>query len=341
MIRNNMHAIQVPQPNGPFEIIERDIPEPGAGQVRIKVQACGICHSDSLVKEGSFPGTEYPRVPGHEVAGIIEAAGEDVTEWKLGQRVGVGMYGGQCGHCESCRGGDISACSETRLTGITYDGGYADYMIASAKALALIPDELSAIEAAPMMCAGNATFTALRNSGAHVGDVVAILGVGGLGHLGIQFAARMGFKTIAIARRKDKEEMVKRLGAILYIDSESQNAVEELTKLGGAKVILGTVPSGKAMSAVLGGLGVNGKLIVIGASNELLQVPINPLLSGRQSIQGWSSGTSIDSQDTLSFSALSGVRSMNEIFPLERASEAYGLMMSGKARFRAVLTTGH
>ena len=341
MIRNNMHAIQVPQPNGPFEIVERDIPEPGAAQVRIKVQACGICHTDSLVKEGSFPGTEYPRVPGHEVAGIIEAVGEDVTEWKPGQRVGVGMYGGQCGHCESCRGGDISRCSETRLTGITYDGGYADYMIASAKALALIPDGLSAIEAAPMMCAGNATFTALRNSGARVGDVVAILGVGGLGHLGIQFAARMGFKTIAIARRKDKEEMVKRLGAILYIDSESQNAVEELAKMGGAKVILGTVPSGNAMSAVLGGLGVNGKLIVIGASNELLQVPINPLLSGRQSIQGWSSGTSIDSQDTLSFSAHSGVRSMNQIFPLERASEAYELMMSGKARFRAVLTTGH
>ena len=340
MIKNNMHAIQVPQPNGPFEIVERDIPEPGAAQVRIKVQACGICHTDSLVKEGSFPGTEYPRVPGHEIAGVIDAVGSEVTRWKKGQRVGVGMYGGQCGHCESCRGGDISACSETRLTGITYDGGYADYMIASAKALALIPDGLSAIEAAPMMCAGNATFTALRNSGARVGDVVAILGVGGLGHLGIQFAARMGFKTIAIARRKDKEEMVKRLGAIQYIDSESQNTVEELAKLGGAKVILGTVPSGKAMSAVLGGLGVNGKLIVIGASNELLQVPINPLLSGRQSIQGWSSGTSIDSQDTLSFSAHSGVRSMNEIFPLERASEAYGLMMSGKARFRAVLTTG-
>src|SRR5918995_4122827 len=266
MIKNNMHVIQIPQPNGPFEIVERDIPEPGAAQVRIKVQACGICHTDSLVKEGSFPGTEYPRVPGHEVAGIIEAVGEEVTEWKPGQRVGVGMYGGQCGHCESCRGGDISGCNETRLTGITYDGGYADYMIASAKALALIPDGLSAIEAAPMMCAGNATFTALRNSGARVGDVVAILGVGGLGHLGIQFAAKMGFKTIAIARGKDKEEMARKLGAIHYLDSQSQNVVEELAKMEGAKVILGTVPNAKAMSAVLGGLSANGKLMIIGAS---------------------------------------------------------------------------
>src|ERR671918_1532525 len=250
------------------------------------------------------------------------------------------MYGGQCGHCESCRGGDISACSETRLTGITYDGGYADYMIASAKALALIPDDLSAIEAAPMMCAGNATFTALRNSGARVGDIVAILGIGGLGHLGVQYAAKMGFNTVAIGRGMDEEELVKKLGARRYIDSRSENAVEELTKLGGAKVILATVPSGKAMSRVLGGLAVNGKLIVIGASNELLQVPPNFLLSGRRSIVGWPSGTSMDSQDTLSFNVLSGVRSMNEVFPLERATAAYDLMMSGKARFRAVLTTG-
>jgi D-arabinose 1-dehydrogenase-like Zn-dependent alcohol dehydrogenase len=331
-------SVTVSKPNGPFEIVERDIPEPAAAQARIKVQACGICHSDSLMKEGLFPGIQYPRVPGHEVAGIIDAVGEGVTEWKAGQRVGVGWHGGQCGHCESCRRGDFFACRYAQTTGFTYDGGYADYMIASGGALALIPEQLSAIEAAPLMCAGITTYNALRNSGARVGDVVAILGVGGLGHLGIQFAAKMGFKTIAIARGKDKEDMVKKLGATHYIDSESQNAAEELVKLGGAKVILATVPSGKAMSTVLGGLGVNGKLIVIGASDEPLQVPINPLLFGRQSIMGWASGSSIDSQDTLTFSALSGVRSMNEVFPLERASEAYELMMSGKARFRAVLT---
>jgi D-arabinose 1-dehydrogenase-like Zn-dependent alcohol dehydrogenase len=334
-------SVTVSKPNGPFEIVERDIPEPGVAQVRIKVQACGICHSDSLMKEGLFPGIQYPRVPGHEVAGIIDAVGESVNEWKAGQRVGVGWHGGQCGHCESCRRGDFFACRYAQVTGFTYDGGYSDYMIASTAALALIPEQLSATEAAPLMCAGITTYNALRNSGARVGDVVAILGVGGLGHLGIQFAAKMGFNTVAIARGKDKEEMVKRLGAIHYIDSQSQNAVEELVKLGGAKVILGTVPSGNAMSTVLGGLGPNGKLIVIGASDEPLQVPINPLLSGRQSIMGWYSGSSIDSQDTLSFSALSGVRSMNEVFPLERADDAYELMMSGKARFRAVLTTGH
>jgi D-arabinose 1-dehydrogenase-like Zn-dependent alcohol dehydrogenase len=333
--------VQVSKPNGPFEIVERDIPEPGAAQVRIKVQACGICHSDSLMKEGVFPGVQYPRVPGHEVAGVIDAVGGSVTEWKAGQRVGVGWHGGQCGHCEFCRRGDFFACRYAQTTGFTYDGGYADYMIASTAALASIPEQLSAIEAAPLMCAGITTYNALRNSGARVGDMVAILGVGGLGHLGIQFAAKMGFNTIAIARGKDKEELAKKLGAIHYIDSESQNTVEELIKLGGAQVILGTVPSGKAMNAVLGGLGINGKLIVIGASDEPLQVPINPLLSGRQSIMGWYSGSSIDSQDTLAFSALSGVRSMNEVFPLERASEAYDLMMSGKARFRAVLTTGH
>ena len=333
--------VQVSKPNGPFEIVERGIPEPGAAQVRIKVQACGICHSDSMMKEGLFPGVQYPRVPGHEVAGIIDTVGDNVTEWKIGQRVGVGWHGGQCGHCESCRRGDFFACRYVQTTGFTYDGGYADYMIASAQALALIPDQLSATEAAPLMCAGITTYNALRNSGARVGDVVAILGVGGLGHLGIQFAAKMGFKTVAIARGKDKEEMVKKLGAIHYIDSQSQNAVEELVKMGGAKVILGTVPSGKAMSAVLGGLGVNGKLVIIGASDEPLQVPANQFLSGRQSVVGWYSGSSIDSQDTLSFSALSNVQSMNEVFPLERASEAYELMMSGKARFRVVLTTGH
>ena len=336
-----MRSVQVSKPKGPFEIVERDIPEPSAAQVRIKVQACGICHSDSFTKEGLLPGIQYPRVPGHEVAGVIEVVGKDVTEWKPGQRVAVGWHGGHCGHCESCRRGDFVTCQYAQVPGISYDGGYADYVITPTVALASIPDQLSATEAAPLMCAGITTYNALRNSGARVGDVVAILGVGGLGHLAIQFAAKMGFKTIAIARGKDKEEMVKKLGAIHYIDGQSQNVVEELAKMGGAKVILATLPSGKAMSAVLGGLGVNGKLIVIGASDEPLEVPPNLFISGRRSIVGWPSGTSIDSQDTLNFSVLSGVRSMNEIFPVERASEAYDLMMSGKARFRVVLTTGY
>jgi D-arabinose 1-dehydrogenase-like Zn-dependent alcohol dehydrogenase len=336
-----MHSVQVSKANGPFEMVERDIPEPGATQVRIKVQACGICHSDSMMKQGLFPGVTYPRTPGHEVAGIIDEVGKDVFEWKAGQRVGVGWHGGQCGHCDACRRGDFFACKYAQVTGFTYDGGYADYMIASSQALALIPDQLSAAEAAPLMCAGVTTFNALRNSGARVGDVVAILGIGGLGHLAIQFAAKMGFKTIAIARGKDKEEMAKKLGAIHYIDNSSQsnNAAEELAKMGGAKVILGTVPSAKAMNAVLGGLGPNGKLMMIGASDEPLQVPINQFLSGRQSVMGWYSGSSIDSQDTLAFSALSGVRSMNEIFPLENAQEAYEKMMSGKVRFRSILMT--
>jgi D-arabinose 1-dehydrogenase-like Zn-dependent alcohol dehydrogenase len=336
-----MRSVQVSKPKGPFEIVERDIPEPSAAQVRIKVQACGICHSDSFTKEGLLPGIQYPRVPGHEVAGVIDVVGKDVTEWKPGQRVAVGWHGGHCGHCESCRRGDCVTCQYAQVPGISYDGGYADYVITPTVALASIPDQLSATEAAPLMCAGITTYNALRNSGARVGDVVAILGVGGLGHLAIQFAAKMGFKTIAIARGKDKEEMVKKLGAIHYIDGQSQNTVEELAKMGGAKVILATLPSGKAMSAVLGGLGVNGKLIVIGASDEPLEVPPNLFISGRRSIVGWPSGTSIDSQDTLNFSVLSGVRSMNEIFPVERASEAYDLMMSGKARFRVVLTTGY
>jgi D-arabinose 1-dehydrogenase-like Zn-dependent alcohol dehydrogenase len=337
-----MRSVQVSKANGPFEIVEReDIPEPNATQVRIKVQACGICHSDSMMKQGLFPGVTYPRIPGHEVAGIIDEVGKDVVEWKAGQRVGVGWHGGQCGHCEFCRRGDFFACRYAQITGFTYDGGYADYMIASSKALALIPDQLSAVEAAPLMCAGITTFNALRNSGASIGDLVAILGIGGLGHLAIQFAAKMGFKTIAIARGKDKEEMAIKLGAIHYVDSQSHNAAEELAKMGGANVILGTVPSAKAMSAVLGGLSPNGKLMIIGASDEPLQVPIIQFISGRQSVMGWNSGSSIDSQDTLAFSALSGVRSMNEIFPLVNAEEAYERMMSGKVRFRSVLTTGN
>jgi D-arabinose 1-dehydrogenase-like Zn-dependent alcohol dehydrogenase len=336
-----MRSVQVSKANGPFEIVERDIPEPSAAQVRINVQACGICHSDSFTKEGLFPGIQYPRVPGHEIAGVIDKVGKDVTQWEPGQRVAVGWHGGHCGHCESCRRGDFVTCKYAQVPGISYDGGYADYMIAPIEALSLIPEQLSAIEAAPLMCAGITTYNALRNSGARAGDVVAILGIGGLGHLGVQFAAKMGFRTIAIARGKDEEELVKKLGAWQYIDNRSQNAVEELNKLGGTKVILATVPSGKAMSEILGGLAVNGKLVIIGASDQPIQVRSFLFISGRRSLIGWPAGTSIDSQDTLSFSVLSGVRSMNEVFPLEKAPEAYEKMMSGKARFRAVITTGH
>jgi D-arabinose 1-dehydrogenase-like Zn-dependent alcohol dehydrogenase len=338
---SKMRAVQVSRPNGPLEIVEREITEPGAGSVRIKVEACGVCHSDSVTKEGTWPGIQYPRVPGHEIAGIIDTVGSGVAGWKEGQRVGVGWHGGHCGYCDSCRRGDFVTCQiAPQVPGIAYDGGYAEYMIAPAGALALIPDDLSAVEAGPLMCAGVTTFNPLRNSGARPGDLVAVLGVGGLGHLGIQFAAKMGFRTVAIARGTDKEPLARKLGAWFYIDSKTQDPAAELLKLGGAKVVLATVTSGQAMSATLGGLGVNGKLIILGAAVEPLQVPGIPLFLGRRSILGWPSGSSIDSQDTLSFSKLSGVRAMTEVFPLERAAEAYEHMMSGKARFRAVLTTG-
>jgi D-arabinose 1-dehydrogenase-like Zn-dependent alcohol dehydrogenase len=355
--KERMRSVQVSKANGTFEVVERNtLPEPGEGQVRIKVQACGICHGDSITKQGLFPGIQYPRVPGHEIAGTIDEIGKNVSNWRHGQRVAVGWHGGHCGECVSCRRGDFVMCKFAQVPGISYDGGYSDYVIVPTVALAEIPKQLSYTEAAPMMCAGITTYNALQNSGAHVGDVVAILGIGGLGHLGIQFASKMGFRTIAIGRGKDKEEMARRLGAIHYIDSQSQNPAEELVKfasgddgktgregggkeLEGAKVILATVPSAKAMSAVLGGLSVNGKLIIVGASDEMIQVPPSLFISGRRSIMGWASGTSIDSQDTLSFSVLSGIRSINEVFPLERAAEAYELMMSGKVRFRAVLTT--
>ena len=336
-----MRAVQVPRPKGAFELVEREIPSPGAGSVRIKVQACGICHSDSLTKEGIFPTIQYPRVPGHEIAGVIDAVGPGVVGWKVGQRVGVGWHGGHCGHCESCRRGDFVTCQNAQVPGITYDGGYADTLITPAQGLALIPEELSAVEAGPLLCAGITTFNSLRNSGARPGNVVAILGVGGLGHLGVQFAAKMGFRTIAIARGKDKEPLARKLGAHQYIDSQAQDPAAELVKLGGAKVILATVTNAKAMSAAAGGLAVNGKLIVLGAAFEPLDVPPASLIGRRASISGWPSGTSIDSQDTLAFSAMAGVRSMNEVFPLERAAEAYERMMSGKARFRVVLTTGY
>ena len=335
-----MRVVQVPRPNGAFELVERDIPEPGISSVRIKISACGICHSDSFTKEGTWPGIQYPRVPGHEVAGIIDAVGAGVVGWSAGQRVGVGWHGGHCGYCDSCRRGDFVTCKiAPQIPGITYDGGYAAYMIAPAEALALIPDDLSPVEVGPLMCAGITTFNALRHSGAGPGDVVAVLGIGGLGHLGVQFAAKMGFETVAIARGADKGQLAKQLGARHYIDSQAQDPAAELSKLGGAKVILATATSGKAMGAVLGGLGVGGKLLIVGAADPLEVAPIL-LISGRRSVMGWPSGRSIDSQDTLRFSALTGVRSMNEVFPLERAAEAYERMMSGKARFRVVLTTG-
>jgi D-arabinose 1-dehydrogenase-like Zn-dependent alcohol dehydrogenase len=336
-----MRAVEVRQPGGPLELVERDIPNPSSGTVRVKVEACGVCHSDSFVKDGLMPGIQYPRVPGHEVIGRVDAVGANVRGWSTGHRVGIGWHGGNCGSCDACRRGDAFACqTETLVTGITSDGGYADYMIAPAEALARVPDELSAVEAAPLMCAGITTFNALRNSGARPGEVVAVLGLGGLGHLGIQFAAKLGLNTVAIARGADKEPLARQLGAHHYIDNAAEDPAAALQRLGGAKAILATATSAEAMNSVQGGLAVNGALMVIGAVDKLA-VDALWLLSGRRSIKGWYCGTSIDSQETLAFSAFNGVRSMNEIFPLERAAEAYERMMSGGARFRVVLTTGN
>jgi len=318
-------------------MVERDVPTPGSRQVRIKVEACGICHSDSFTKMGAF-GIQFPRVPGHEVVGLLDAVGSDVPEWKLGARVGVGWHGGHCGHCTSCRKGDFITCSTGQIPGISYDGGYADYMIAPFEALAAIPDELSSAEAAPLLCAGITTFNALRHSGAVAGDLVGVLGIGGLGHLGVQFAAKMGYRTVAVARGTDKEPLARRLGAQHYIDSTTQNVAQELTKMGGARVILATLTDSKSMSDAVGGLGVDGKLMVIGASMQPMEVPPVALISSRRSISGWPSGTARDSEDTMDFSVLSHIRPLIETYPLERASEAYERMMSGKARFRVVLT---
>ncbi|MEO7652335.1 MAG: alcohol dehydrogenase [Bryobacteraceae bacterium] len=335
---SKMRVVQVSYASGPFEIVERDIPQPGPGTVRLKVQACGICHSDALSKEGNFPGVSYPRIPGHEVVGIVDAVGAGVAAWTPGQRVGVGWHGGHCGYCGACRRGHFFSCrTATYITGVTLDGGYCEYMIARAEALALVPEELSAADAAPLMCAGITTFNCLRNSNARPGEVVAVLGLGGLGHLGVQFAAKMGFRTVAIARGQDKERLARKLGAWHYIDSQTQDPAAELLKLGGASVILATVTNGDAMSAVVGGLALNGTMMIIGAVPSISVSPLQ-LLNGRQAVKGWNSGTSIDSQDTLSFSVLTGVRSMNEVFPLERVTEAYDRMLSGKARFRVVLT---
>jgi len=333
-----MKVAQVPAPGGDFQIVERKIPEPGPGHVRIKVQACGVCHSDMLTKEGAWPGIQYPRIPGHEVAGIVDKVGDGVSEWKKGQRVGVGWHGGHDGTCLACRRGDFGNCQNMKIAGISYDGGYQQFMVAPEEALAAIPDSLSDVEAAPLLCAGITTFNALRHSGALPGDLVAVQGVGGLGHLGIQFASKFGYKVAAIGRGPENATLAKKLGASVYIDSKATNAAEELQKLGGAKVILATAPSSKAMSELFDGLGPNGKLVVVGADAEALEVTPFQLITGAKTIQGWASGIPTDSEDTLRFAELSGVRPMIETYPLEKAAEAYARTMSGKAEFRVVLT---
>ncbi len=333
-----MKAVQISKPGGNFEVVERPIPEPGRGQVRIKVEACGICHSDALVKEGHWPGIQYPRVPGHEIAGRVDAVGADVTQWKPGQRVGVGWHGGHCFQCDPCRRGDFINCKFEKITAIHFDGGYAEYMVAPAEAVALMPDDLPADSAAPLMCAGITVFNALRNSGAHGGDLVAVQGIGGLGHLGIQYARQMGFRTVAIGRGGDKQALATKLGAHEYIDTNAGDPAEALQKLGGAHVVLATAPDSKSMSALVNGLGPNGTLMVVGAGMESLNVTPLQLIGGSKSIRGWASGTARDSQDTLEFSVVSGVRPMIERYPLEKAADAYQQMISGKARFRVVLT---
>jgi D-arabinose 1-dehydrogenase-like Zn-dependent alcohol dehydrogenase len=333
-----MKAAQITKPGADFEIVDREIPKPGAGEVLIKVQACGVCHSDVLTKEGAWPGIQYPRVPGHEVAGIIDELGAGVSQWKKGQRVGVGWHGGQDGTCLSCRRGDFRNCRNLKIPGISYDGGYQQYMLAPVEALVAIPESLGAIEAAPLLCAGITTFNALRHSGAMPGDLVAVQGIGGLGHLGIQFASKFGYKVAAIGRGSENAALAKKLGANVYIDSKATNAAEELQKLGGAQAILATAPNSKAMSQLIDGLGPNGKLMVIGATFDPIEVTPVQLIFGSRTIQGWAAGTPADSEDTLRFAELAGVRPMIETYPLEKAAEGYARMMSGNAQFRIVLT---
>ena len=333
-----MKVAQIGKPGTGFQIVEREIPEPGPGEVRIKVQACGVCHSDALVVEGSWPGIPYPRVPGHEVAGMVDKLGSGVTAWQKGQRVGVGWHGGHDGTCTECRRGDFRNCRNEKLAGISYDGGYQQYMVAPAEALAAIPDSLSDVDAAPLLCAGITTYNSLRHSGALPGDLVAVQGIGGLGHLGVQFASKFGYRTVAVSRGPENAMLAKKLGATAYIDSRATNAAEELQKMGGAKVILATAPNSKAMSELIDGLGPNGKLMVIGATFDPIEVTPAQLIMGSKSIQGWAAGTPADSEDTLRFAELSGVRAMIETYPLEQAGEAYARMMSGKAEFRVVLT---
>jgi D-arabinose 1-dehydrogenase-like Zn-dependent alcohol dehydrogenase len=329
---------QVAKAKGEFELVEREMPEPGAGEVRLKVEACGICFSDHLVRDGLWPEMKYPRIPGHEVAGVIDAVGPEVTEWKKGERVGVGWHGGHCFVCEACRRGDFISCAKEQITGVTRDGGYAQYMIARHEAVARMPEGLDAAEAGPLLCAGITTFNSLRHSGAKMGDLVGVLGIGGLGHLGIQFAAKAGFRTVGIGRGPENGALAKKLGAEAYIDSKATNAAQELQKLGGAKVILATAPSAKAIADLVGGLAVDGKLLIVGAPFEPMEISALNLIMQRRGIQGWPSGTATDSEDTMRFSAYSGVRAMIEKFPLREANKAYERMMSGDARFRVVLT---
>src|SRR3984957_7141633 len=333
-----MKAVQISKPGGNFEVVERPIPEPGRDQVRVKVEACGVCHSDVLVKEGMWPGIQYPRVPGHEIAGRIDAIGPDVTLWKPGQRVGVGWHGGHCFQCDPCRRGDFILCQFEKVTAISFDGGYAEYVVVPAEAVALMPDDLPAAEAAPLLCAGITVYNSLRHAGAQAGDLVAVQGIGGLGHLGIQYARQMGFRTVAIGRGGDKQPLARKLGAHEYVDTNAGAPAEELQKLGGAKLILATAPDSKSISALVDGLAGNGKLLIVGAGFESLTVTPIQLIGGRKTIQGWPSGTAKDSEDTLRFSSLSGVRPMIERYPLEKAAEAYDQMISGRARFRVVLT---
>jgi D-arabinose 1-dehydrogenase-like Zn-dependent alcohol dehydrogenase len=333
-----MKVVQVPKPGADFQIVEREIPKPGAGEVRIKVQACGVCHSDVFTKEGWWPGIQYPRVPGHEVAGLVDDLGPGVSGWTVGQRTGVGWHGGHDGTCLQCRRGDFGNCQNMKVAGISYDGGYQQYMVAPVEALTSIPDGLTDVEAAPLLCAGITTYNALRHSGAMPGDLVTVLGVGGLGHLGIQFANKFGYRVAAIGRGVESGPLAKKLGAHVYIDNKVTNAAEALQKLGGAKVILATAPSSKAMSEVIDGLGPNGKLMVVGVEAKPLEVTPVQLVTGSRTIQGWASGTPADAEDTLRFSELSGVRAMIETYPLEKAAEAYARMMSGNAQFRVVLT---
>lgn len=337
---STMKAVQIPRPGGNFEVVERPIPEPARGEVRIKVEACGICHSDAIVREGHWPfgGLQYPRSPGHEVAGRIDAVGEDVRRWKPGDRVGVGWHGGHCFVCDPCRRGDFINCRNSKITAIHFDGGYQEYMVAPAEAVAAIPEDLAAEDAAPLLCAGITVYNALRNSGARAGDTVAVHGIGGLGHLGLQYARCMGFRTIAIGRGTDKAALAEKLGAHHYIDTNSGSAAQELEKLGGAALILATAPDSKSMSELFGGLAPNGKLMVVGASTDPLTISPMQVIGGRRSVQGWASGTAKDSEDTMQFSALSGVRPMIEKYPLVKAAEAYEQMISGRARFRVVLT---
>ena len=333
-----MTAVQLRSPGGPFEVVTREIPAPGSNQIRIKVQACGVCHSDMFVKEGYWPGLQYPRVTGHEVAGVVDEVGAGVTAWKKGQRVGVGWHGGHCSQCEPCRRGDFMGCQYFQVTGFQEDGGYAQYMIARSEAVAAIPDAISPVEAAPLLCAGVTTFNSLRKSGAVAGALVAVQGLGGLGHLGIQFASKMGFHTVAIGRGKDKEPLARKFGAAQYLDTDVVDAAKELTSLGGASVILATAPDSKAMSALIDGLGVGGQLLVVGASADPITVTPIQLIGSRRSVRGWPSGTARDSEDTLNFCALTGIRPMIETLPLEQAAAGYERMLSGKARFRVVLT---